>query len=87
MRFLIVGLALLALAVAYEDVAVEYHDTIGIPNAARIKAEEERIFAQQGDVRPSDERIVGGAVSAVGAHPYLVINKNYLTVSKQNGVS
>ncbi|KAI8432350.1 hypothetical protein MSG28_004761 [Choristoneura fumiferana] len=68
----LIGFALLALTAAYEDVVVEYHDSIVIPNAARIKAEKERIFAQQGEVQHSDGRIVGGAVSAVGAHPYLV---------------
>lgn len=70
------GLA--GLGVRFLDVGVGYHDRVGIPHAAKLKAAEDEIMAKQAEaeedtvVDPLDDRIVGGAVSATGAHPYLV---------------
>lgn len=78
MRCLLIGLALLASASAFLDVGVGYHDRVGIPHATKLKAAEDEIMAKQAEaeedtvVDPLDDRIVGGAVSATGAHPYLV---------------
>ncbi|XP_063386746.1 brachyurin-like [Cydia fagiglandana] len=67
---LLVALALVGLvgsALAEEFVApieVDYHNKIGIPEAARIKAAEEALDFDGG-------RIVGGAAAALGQHPWM----------------
>ncbi|XP_026730343.1 brachyurin-like [Trichoplusia ni] len=66
MRALVLfGLALVVSATAV-DVSVSYHDTIGIPTAAKIKAYEDAYFANRG----KDEKIIGGVHAPVDAHPY-----------------
>ncbi|XP_061719025.1 brachyurin-like isoform X1 [Cydia pomonella] len=67
---LLVALALVGLvrsALAEEFVVpieVDYHNKIGIPEAARIKAAEEALDFDGG-------RIVGGAAAGLGQYPYL----------------
>ncbi|XP_063365792.1 brachyurin-like [Cydia amplana] len=67
---LLVALALVGLAgsaLAEEFVApieLDYHNKIGIPEAARIKAAEEALDFDGG-------RIVGGAAAWLGAYPYM----------------
>lgn len=80
MRCLLIGLALLATAAAYVEVSVGYHENIGIPTAAKIKAAEDEIVAKLAEAEEevadqhNDDRIVGGAVSTNAAHPFLVRN-------------
>lgn len=81
---LLVSLALIALASAKsvfsdqeeKDVKIGYHDAVGIPEAARLKAEEETIFADGLDSEiaadETNDRIVGGAIAPSSAHPHLV---------------
>ncbi|XP_068628908.1 brachyurin-like [Battus philenor] len=47
---------------------VDYHETVGIPLATRIKETEDAIMARSAD---KDGRIVGGVVAPVGSYPYL----------------
>lgn len=75
MRFLLIGVALLASAAAYVEVGLGYHEKIGIPHAAEIKAKEDAIMAKLSETekqRVVDPLIVGGVVSANAAHPFLV---------------
>ncbi|XP_038218696.1 collagenase-like [Zerene cesonia] len=46
-----------------EPVFVDYHEEVGIPEAARIKKVEDAI--------DFDGRIIGGSASSLGAHPYM----------------
>ncbi|CAD0197884.1 unnamed protein product [Chrysodeixis includens] len=62
---LLFGLALVVSGSALE-IPTSYHDTIGIPLAAKIKASEEAHFAMQ---RASD-KIIGGVLAPANAHPY-----------------
>ncbi|XP_063538437.1 brachyurin-like [Cydia strobilella] len=78
MRVLLVGLALIVAAAAAAasvlptaEPVLGYHDAVGIPHAAKIKAVEDRYFANQDEDVPMDPRIVGGVVAATGGHPYL----------------
>lgn len=65
-------LLVLALAVSahgaavYEPITLNYHEEIGIPEAARIKAAEEAFDAG------INNRIVGGSPAALGQFPYQV---------------
>uniref|UniRef100_A0A2A4JKX6 Peptidase S1 domain-containing protein n=1 Tax=Heliothis virescens TaxID=7102 RepID=A0A2A4JKX6_HELVI len=63
---LFLGLGLLASASAFVEVNFDYHNEIGIPAAAKIKENEERLLA----LTLHENRIVGGAVAPANAHPY-----------------
>lgn len=56
-------------ATASSVVLKPYHDAVGIPLAASIKAIED---ASRSKVLMTENKIVGGAVAPVSAHPYLV---------------
>ncbi|XP_047997492.1 brachyurin-like [Leguminivora glycinivorella] len=75
MRVLLFGLAVLATAAASvlptAEPVLGYHDAVGIPHAAKIKALEDEYFASLDEESPAEPRIVGGVVSGTGAHPYL----------------
>ncbi|XP_046976239.1 collagenase-like [Vanessa cardui] len=60
---LVAGLALVSARTPFEPISVNYHEDIGIPEAARIKKAEE---AQDFD----GSRIVGGQLASLGAHPH-----------------
>ncbi|XP_045771804.1 collagenase-like [Maniola jurtina] len=63
MKFLLV--VCLAVAVsAYEPITTNYHEEVGIPEAARIKLAEEAMDFD-------GSRIVGGSASSLGAHPFM----------------
>ncbi|XP_034834729.1 collagenase-like [Maniola hyperantus] len=64
MKFLLVVAALALAAEAYEPIMYNYHEEIGIPMAARIKAAEEAMDFD-------GSRIAGGSHSALGAHPHV----------------
>ncbi|XP_050347635.1 collagenase-like [Nymphalis io] len=64
MKLLIVVVGLVFAVVAEEPITLDYHEKIGIPEAARIKLAEE---AQDFD----GSRIVGGQASSLGANPHL----------------
>ncbi|XP_046969199.1 collagenase-like [Vanessa cardui] len=64
MKFLLVVVGLALAVAAEEKIFSNYHEEIGIPEAARIKLAE---AAQDFD----GSRIVGGSVSSLGAHPHL----------------
>lgn len=70
MRVVIVSLLLVAVAAGFQDVQKGYHEAVGIPEAARIKAAEEDIHVRS--LIRTNDRIVGGAVAPVNSHPYLV---------------
>lgn len=73
MRALVViGFALIAVVSGLHDAQEGYHASVGIPEAARIKAEEEQIIARTGLMLLDNDRIVGGASAPINAHPYLV---------------
>lgn len=50
--------------------ATNYHDTIGIPLAKRIKALEEAILANETII--IEDRIIGGEVAPTNAFPFFV---------------
>ncbi|XP_046969189.1 collagenase-like [Vanessa cardui] len=64
MKFLLVVVGLALAVAAEEKIFSDYHEEIGIPEAARIKLAE---AAQDFD----GSRIVGGQQSSLGAHPHL----------------
>ncbi|XP_064073530.1 collagenase-like [Vanessa tameamea] len=64
MKFLLVVVGLALAVAAEEEIFSNYHEEIGIPEAARIKFAEE---AQDFD----GSRITGGQESTLGAHPHL----------------
>ncbi|XP_046969194.1 collagenase-like isoform X2 [Vanessa cardui] len=64
MKFLLVVVGLALAVAAEEKIFSNYHEEIGIPEAARIKLAEE---AQDFD----GSRITGGQASSLGAHPHL----------------
>ncbi|XP_046969197.1 collagenase-like isoform X2 [Vanessa cardui] len=64
MKFLLVVVGLALAVAAEEKIFSDYHEEIGIKEAARIKFAED---AQDFD----GSRIVGGQLSALGAHPHL----------------
>lgn len=68
MRGLLALFALVASAVAFVEVGKNYHDAVGIPEAAKLKAREEAAMS----ARNVDFRIAGGAVAPVNSHPCLV---------------
>lgn len=70
MHALVVALTLVAAVSGFQDIQRGYHEAVGIPEAARIKAAEDQILARSRD--GFFDRIVGGAVAPVNAHPYLV---------------
>ena len=65
MKYLLIVCALAALALAEEPITLHYHESVGIPEAARIKQAE---LATDFD----GSRIIGGAAAAVGTYPFLV---------------
>ncbi|KAI8432347.1 hypothetical protein MSG28_004760 [Choristoneura fumiferana] len=66
---LLVGLTIVASAVALVNPSLGYHEAVGIPQAARIKAFEEQYHASVKEGQ--NERIVGGAVANTDAYPHL----------------
>ncbi|XP_047535641.1 collagenase-like [Vanessa atalanta] len=64
MKFLLVVVGLVLAVAAEEKIFSDYHEEIGIAEAARIKLAEE---AQDFD----GSRITGGQASSLGAHPHL----------------
>ncbi|XP_075977317.1 trypsin beta-like [Anticarsia gemmatalis] len=64
MKSLLIVFALAALALAYEPIENNYHENVGIPEAARImQAEQAMDF--------DGSRIVGGSAANAGAYPFL----------------
>ncbi|XP_045456369.1 collagenase-like [Melitaea cinxia] len=57
------GLALVSARAPYVPILTDYHEQIGIPEAARIQKAE-------GAVDFDGNRIVGGSPAGLGAHPY-----------------
>ncbi|CAH2041295.1 unnamed protein product, partial [Iphiclides podalirius] len=71
-KFLLIASGLLTLAAARAPVGMveplqDYHETVGIPLASRIKEAEDAIMMGSSRI----ERIVGGAIAPTNAHPYL----------------
>ncbi|XP_045504632.1 collagenase-like [Colias croceus] len=62
MKFLIL-LCLVGATWCKEPIFHDYHEEVGIPEAARIRKVEESI--------DFDGRIIGGSASTLGAHPYM----------------
>ncbi|XP_046967952.1 brachyurin-like [Vanessa cardui] len=65
---IVVGFCLVAAVSATLEVSTNYHIDIGIPEATRIKEAEEKVLANQNNVK---DRIVGGVISPPNAYPYL----------------
>ncbi|CAK1582645.1 unnamed protein product [Parnassius mnemosyne] len=73
--YLLIVSCLVAFVVArapppFVEPLMDYHETVGIPLATRIKEAEDAIMMGADNV-VNDVRIVGGAVAPVNAHPYL----------------
>ncbi|XP_053608775.1 brachyurin-like [Plodia interpunctella] len=51
------------------EVSLGYHDKVGIPLAARIKDQEDKLVLNS--ARAYDGRIIGGAVAPTNAYPFL----------------
>lgn len=64
MKVLILLAIVLGAVLAEESILLHYHENVGIPEAARIKQEEQAM--------DFDGRIVGGSPAAVGTYPFLV---------------
>ncbi|XP_050347634.1 collagenase-like [Nymphalis io] len=64
MKFLLFVLGLALAVAAEEPISLFYHETIGIPEAARIKRAEEALDFD-------GSRIIGGQASSLGAYPFL----------------
>ncbi|XP_046969206.1 collagenase-like [Vanessa cardui] len=77
MKFLLVVVSLAVAVVAEEPIFYDYHEQIGIQEAARIKLAED---AQDFD----GSRVVGGSVSSLGAHPHLGGLVVHLTDNRQS---
>ncbi|XP_038206360.1 collagenase-like [Zerene cesonia] len=60
----VVGLSVAVAAPQYEPIITDYHNVIGIPEAARIKAAEAALDFD-------GARIVGGSTSNLGQHPHM----------------
>ncbi|XP_038206275.1 collagenase-like [Zerene cesonia] len=61
----VIGLAALAQAAPkYEPILIDYHNVVGVPEAARIKAAEEAMDFD-------GSRITGGSTSSLGQHPHM----------------
>lgn len=73
---LVVVVALVASASAYVEVFGPrgYHEEIGIPLAAELKAKEDQALGSMARLLTGfdDERVVGGVVAPANSHPYLV---------------
>lgn len=68
MKYLVIlGFALVAAASEVPN-AFDYHTRVGIPEAKRLKEVEENALLNSRNT----ERIVGGVVSPINAHPHLV---------------
>lgn len=65
MKLFLVAFAVVAAVSAFEPIETDYHNAIGVPEAARIKAAEEALDFD-------GSRITGGSVSSLGAFPHLV---------------
>lgn len=75
--FVLFGLLLVVSVSALVEVQTNYHDSVGIPEAERIRVLEEEILAKNDDFQkyPSElsvDRIVGGALAPANSHPYFV---------------
>ncbi|KAL0829280.1 hypothetical protein ABMA28_004093 [Loxostege sticticalis] len=72
---LVVVVALVASASAYVEVFGPrgYHEEIGIPLAAELKAKEDQALGSMARLLTGfdDERVVGGVVAPANSHPYL----------------
>lgn len=69
----IFGLSLIVSVSALVEVQTNYHDSVGIPEAERIWLLEEDLLKNDvADLEPQDNRIVGGVLAPVSAHPYFV---------------
>ena len=77
MKYLLIVCALAALALAEEPITLHYHESVGIPEAARIKQAE---LATDFD----GSRIVGGSTTGAGTHPHLVRLSTLLVVLSTN---
>ncbi|XP_059050363.1 collagenase-like [Achroia grisella] len=64
MKLIVFVVALLGAVVAEEQIALNYHEAVGIPLAASIRRSEEA-----GDF--DGARIVGGSAASLGDHPHL----------------
>lgn len=62
----ILGLTLVNARGVFEPVTLDYHETVGIPTAERLRNAE---TAQDFD----GARIIGGQLASLGSNPYLVI--------------
>ncbi|CAG4980785.1 unnamed protein product [Colias eurytheme] len=60
----VIGLALAQAAPKYEPILTDYHNVVGIPEAARIKAAEEAMDFD-------GSRITGGSTSSLGQFPHM----------------
>ncbi|XP_045511351.1 collagenase-like [Colias croceus] len=60
----VVGLSVALAAPQYEPIVTDYHNVIGIPEAARIKAAEAALDFD-------GSRIIGGSTSNLGQHPHM----------------
>ncbi|XP_038208679.1 trypsin, alkaline C-like [Zerene cesonia] len=60
----VVGLSVAFAAPQYEPIVTDYHNVIGIPEAARIKAAEAALDFD-------GSRIIGGSTSNLGQHPHM----------------
>lgn len=65
MNFLLVTVALILAVSAEESIRNDYHETVGIPMAARIREAEAALDFD-------GSRISGGQVAALGTFPYFV---------------
>nr|ACR15975.2 serine protease 19 [Mamestra configurata] len=71
MRALVLfGLSLVVSASALVEVQTNYHDSVGIPAAERIRVLEEEILAKNPQVNSNANRIIGGALAPANAHPH-----------------
>lgn len=65
MKILVLFVVLATVAFAAEEPQRFYHETVGVPEATRIRqAEQARDF--------DGSRIVGGSAAGLGAHPHIV---------------
>lgn len=68
MRSLVLVALLVASASPLVEVRSGYHEEVGIPTAEKIRVAEEKVLEEAAQ----DDRVVGGAIAPVNAHPYFV---------------